>query len=305
MRKILFLVLFAILFISGCKQDTTIVDEGPFIGGKGALSLEFVEGAPISEFFSSDSVPVKVLLTNNGEYNIPEDTIEVKLYGLAMEDYGLTSDYQKVSSGLKGIEKDFSDEGGEIIVDMGTINYQREGGVVEANLLSKVCYPYHSEASITACASSREIETSGEMVCDYRGEKYGDTRVSSSPVKVTSFTEQLSGKNDVAFKIVIENVGSGSVFMDDSVCSDLDNSLFKAEKENKVYVRILPEEINCAFYGGEEGNEGYIKLDEKSDTLTCSMPVENTGASYEREISISLDFKYTESKVTQLTVLES
>jgi len=306
MKKIIpFTLMALILVISGCQQQDA-TSEGPFVGGNQGVTISFVDGAPVSEFARADSVPIKVKLVNGGEYNIPENSAEILLYGLAMNDYGLSSDYKTVPQFLRGIQKDLIEEGGEAQIDMGILKYQESiSNFIEPVLRSKVCYPYMTEARITACANSREIvESGGEVICSIEGEKVEAGRVSSSPVQITSFTEQLRGTDKVSFRITLENTGLGEVYRSGSECSGLDDPLIKSEKKDKVHLKIMPTEISCIFYDGSEGNEGDVRLDGTSKVLTCNMPVQNTGASYTREVSIFLDFKYVQSATKQLKILE-
>lgn len=302
--KIVFLVFVAaLLFVSGCQEEV-IVEGGPFVGGNSGISLSFVEGAPISEFSVTESVPIQIMLKNNGEYNLPAESAEIALYGLKMSDYGLSADYGIVPGSLLGIKKDFIEEGAELLVDAGTMKYS--GSVPTSygfNLKAKVCYPYKTEARIEACALSRSIISSGgEEVCDILGEKHSGTRVSSSPIQITSFTEVLSGTNEVLFKIEVANLGSGDVFQDTSECSELATA---ALEKNKIHYRIEQSDVVCTSFDGIESNEGYLRLNNGRKTLICKMPVENTGAGYTREIAIYLDFKYVESISKDLMILEA
>jgi hypothetical protein len=306
MKKIIPFALIAfMLIISGCQNDE-IISEGPFVGGNQGVEINFVEGAPVSEFAVADSIPVKVELVNNGEYTLSENSVEVMLYGLAMGDYSLSSDYKIVPQILRGIQKDLVEDGGETQIDMGTLKYQQTvSNFIEPTLRSKVCYPYMTEARMTVCANSREIvESGGEIICEIEGEKIESGKVSSSPVQVTSFTEQLRGTDKISFRVTLENKGLGEVYKPGAECSTLDDPFIKSEKKNKVHFKIMPEEINCIFYDGTEGNEGYVRLDGTSKILTCNMPVQNTGASYTREVSVFLGFKYVQSTTKQLKILE-
>jgi hypothetical protein len=302
--KIVFLIFMtALLFISGCQEEI-VIEGGPFVGGNSGISLSFVEGAPISEFSVTESVPIQVILKNNGEYDLPAESVEVALYGLRMSDYGLNADYSIVNGGLLGIKKDFIEEGSELLVEAGILKYS--GSVSTSsdfNLKAKVCYPYKTEARIEACALSRSIISSGgEEVCDVLGEKYSKTRVSSSPIQITSFTEGLIGTNDVLFKIEVSNLGNGDVYQDTSECSELATATLE---KNKIHYKIEQSDVVCTSFDGIESNEGYLRLTDGRKTLICKMPVENTGAGYTREIAIYLDFKYVESISKDLTILEA
>ena len=56
---------------------------------------------------------------------------------------------------------------------------------------------------------------------------------------------------------------------------------------------------------GVESNEGDIKLGVSGKTLTCYTSVENQGFSYERNIDVSLDYKYSKTDSMDLLILES
>ncbi len=303
MRKIILLIVL-VIFIAGCKNKEP-VKEGPFVGGTDGVSISFVEGSPISEFSQGESVPVKILLKNNGEYSVKENLAQVRLFGLQMSDYGLSSDYKTVTGSLRGVEKGIL-EGGEQIVDMGNLNYERSvAGFLDAELFAKVCYPYNTEARITACASSRSIIESGrEEVCTVDGEKAEAGYVSSAPVQVSSFVEELRGTGQVLFRITIDNKGNGDVYDPNTNCVDMDDAVKRSDKINIVKVTVLPEDVSCSFLGADS-NVGEIRLEDGTKNLVCTMDVEDTGASYEREIQVDLDYKYVESTSKQLKILEA
>ncbi len=305
MMKKVILVVALLILITGCKEEKPVV-EGPFVGGSSGVDIDFVEGSPISEFSVDDTVPVKVRVMNNGEYDLASDTVMVRLYGLPMQDYSLSSDYKTVSGELRGVRKGLIEEGGEQIMEMGNLKYSRSvAGFLEAELFTKVCYPYQTEGRITACASSRSIkEADGEQICTVDGEKAQEGFVSSAPVQITSFTEDLRGTSQVMFRINIANQGVGDVYALDSNCIDLDDAVKRADKINRVKVRVLPEDVVCTFLG-QDSNEGEIRLDAGQKTLVCTMDVEDTGASYKRAIEIYLDYKYVGTNSKLLKILEA
>ncbi|MCD4759951.1 hypothetical protein K8R33_03615 [archaeon] len=307
MKKIAFLVVITfVLLISGCSEDVEI--EGPFIGGTDGLEISFVDGAPISQFTANSDVPIKIGLKNKGEYDLPENSVEVALYGLAMSDFSLSSDYVSVVPGILGTKKGLIGEGAQVNVDMGIINYQGSvsGEYINPTLHARVCYPYRTEAAVTACISSSEIvEGGGESVCVLGEERINSQRVSSSPIQITSFVEEVYGIDEVKFNMEVENKGFGDVYMDDFSCESLGDTIVKANKANKIHFRVIPEDVSCVSFDGIEGNEGYLKLTAGTKTLRCTMPVENTGANYQREITVFLDFEYVQSMSKLLKILQS
>ena len=304
MKKLFFMLFIALFLISSCTQEgDTGISEGPFVGGLEGLSLSFVEGAPAIEFLQGEDIPIKLLLKNNGEYDLEPGTIETRLYGVHMPSFSLSSDWIIIDSSINGIKKGLIEEGVEKIIDIGELNYiLTVDGFVESTLFAKVCYPYQTRASIDFCVSSKEIEDSGiESVCEITGEKVGSGSVSAGPIQLTSFTETFEGRDKLTFRIKLENKGSGDVYALESNCSELGTALDILIKD-KVYI-ILPEDIICFFLEGEESNEGYVKLGGTS--LSCYMDVENTGSNYRRTIEIFVDYKYVESTFVDLSILEA
>lgn len=304
MKKLFFMFFIALFLISSCTQDgDTGISEGPFVGGLEGLSLSFVEGAPATEFVQGEDIPIKLLLKNNGEYDLESGVIETRLYGVHMPSFSLSSDWLIVDSAINGIEKGLIEEGVEKIIDIDELNYiLAVDGFVESTLYAKVCYPYQTKASIDFCVSSKEIEDSSvESVCEITGEKIKSGSVSAGPVQLTSFTETFEGRDKLTFRIKLENKGSGDVYTLETNCSGLGTASDILIKD-KVYI-ILPEDITCFFLEGEESNEGYVKLGGTS--LSCYMDVENTGSNYRRTIEIFVDYKYIESTSIDLSILEA
>lgn len=304
-KKILVMLIFLAVFISGCGENGDVT-EGPFLGGSDGVEISFISGAPLSEFSQEASVPVKLLLKNNGEFEIVAETAEVQLYGLKMDEYDLSGDYQVVTGGLRPVEKGLIEEGGEQTVEMGILTYSRSvSNFLETTLYSRICYPYRTQAEVMACAISRDIQqVEDNPVCDLASDKLISGSVSSGPVQITLFTEELHGADEVSFRIVVENSGIGDVYKYDSVCSDLSDPVVKAENENKVRLGISPVDITCSFLDGES-NSGLLRLDDAgSKTVVCVMPVDGT-SSYETLVAINLDYKYIESTSVDMRILEA
>jgi len=302
-RYLLVVLVLLVVFISGCNDDPVSI--GAFVGGSDGVDISFVEGAPLSEFTQGQEIPVSVLLKNNGEDDIAENLAEVQLYGLPFDEYGLDDNYKKVEGQLRGIKKDFLEEGGEQVISMGTLKYNREvSGFTDKQLFARVCYPYKTKAVVTSCATSKNIDIVEETsVCDVEGEKIISGGVSSGPIQVTSFTEQLSGSSSVSFKLVIANSGIGDVYAFDSVCSSLSDPVTLAAKKEMVKLTVSPSDINCNFVSGES-NVGFVKVGIEPKNVICTMNIDGS-SSYERDIDIELDYKYVEDISVNIKILEA
>ena len=303
----LMLVLFVVI-ISGCKSDNGGEEqESPFIGGTQGIDINFEPGAPISEFGQDDLVDVKVKLINFGEFEIPTNSAKVKLYGVSPIEFdSLNLDsYTILESSLFPAEKGISEAGGEVIVDLGQIDYAGSisGGFVEKELLAKVCYPYQTKASVEACITSKTLEEIGsENICNTGGEKIKKGYVSGGPVQITSFKEELRGVNQVAFKISLKNKGLGTIYNKEKECEDFESAYGKLQNKNKVYVELKPEIIKCTFSGGQNYG-GYLTLqDGEEKILTCLLDVDQE-AKYTQNVDIFVDYKYIDTTSTNIKIL--
>lgn len=305
MKKTIFLVLVALLLISGC-ETTTETTEGPFIGGTQGLSIEFKDLNPSTEFYQGEDQPVKVIIKNNGEYEVAATEAQAKIYGIVHSEFSLSDEYKATEGVLIAREKGVLEETtGEQVIDLGILNYQRDvQNLYATNLKAKVCYPYQTEARVSACASSLTTTEAGiEQVCTYTGEKATAGTVSSGPIQLTSFTETTKGTREMLISLEVSNLGSGEVYRPNSDCTSLEEATTKIENQNMVKITIDPADIVCSFATGEESNTGEIDLSYGPKTLVCTMQVEE-GETYTRDVAIYLDYTYIESTTKPITVLE-
>jgi len=308
MKKLFFSFIFVIILISSCSQNEEVQVESSdaFIGGSKGVEVSFLEGAPVNEFVAGESVPVVVSLKNSGEYDLAGNSLEVRLWGLDMEAYGLSSEYKIVNCELRGIKKGLIEEGSETILEMGDMNYLGSiANSLDVTLRSEICYPYKTKANLNVCISSNSISNDEEeFACTISGNKVKSGSVSSGPIQLTSLTQQFEGNNNLVFKFKLSNSGEGNVYSLGNSCTELIDS--SAERLNEDIVHItLPEDFSCFFTGGEESNEGDVRLISSEKIFTCYLEVENQGFSFERNLEVILDYKYTQTSKVDFKILES
>ena len=290
--------------IAGCGEQDVAETESPYIGGFGGMNVAFDPTAPLAEFTQDDVVDVKVNLLNKGEYAIPENTIKVKLYGLSPEEFNtLSFDYVSVPGGLFAAEKDIFDEGGQVSVDMGQIDYNGIiNNYITRELYSKVCYPYETKASVETCITSRRAEEAGNEVCDYNGEKIEDGFVSAGPVQITSLTQEPRGVNQMVFKVGLQNQGFGEVFSKDADCDVYETAVGKLQNEGKIFIKLNPANVVCSFSNGQY-NEGFVTLDGNEEKiLVCTMDVPDD-SQYVQTVGVIASYNYVDSTSTSIKVL--
>ena len=299
----IFLVLIvSLLLITSCKQVDDV--KGPFIGGTNGLIVSFEPNAPASKFEVGESVPVRVLLNNKGEFDLLPGDVGVQLFGIHRPSFGISDAYVTNKGDLPGIS-DFLENGGEQEVDMGNIAYTQAISNSESfQLRARACYPYETKSQINACISSVNIEEGkGEQVCTIANEKVTAGSVSSAPVQITSFTEEFRGSDKIVFNIVVENKGAGIVYAPSSECSQLDDPDFRVDNENIVLFSISPSDITCRF-AFESGSSGEVKLRERMGNIVCQKDVPDTDSSFEQKILVNLKYKYVDSSSTNFEVFE-
>lgn len=291
-----------IVFLAGCKQQVTET-EGPFIGGKEGLSIEFVNLAPPSQFNQNEAVSAKVLVRNNGENVVAAGNAKARIYGVNLANFGLTDKYFSTSGTLQA-KGEFTAEGGEQEIDFGEIKYNLP--IVNSEdftLRARLCYPYQTKAQVDVCIKSQLSAESGEAVCNLESEKITTGSISAAPIQITSITEQTRGSDQVRFDILIENKGTGQVFAKDATCEDLDDDFKRGKSKDKVHVKInSPTDIICSFRLGEPSGEGIITLENAKETLSCWKNVEDT---YVDKLSITLSYMYRDSTSKEITIFQT
>ena len=94
-KRFLFLgLVFLVIFIIGCQGSSKQpVKTGTFYGGTEGVSVSFVDVFPPSKIDQRDTVPVKILLENKGEYDLVSGMAKAKLYGINLNAFSLNGNY--------------------------------------------------------------------------------------------------------------------------------------------------------------------------------------------------------------------
>ncbi|QQG39116.1 MAG: hypothetical protein HYS32_01515 [Candidatus Woesearchaeota archaeon] len=299
-RGVIFLVglLSFLLILQGCEGGKKENTGERFQGSPDGVSLAFTSGKPLSQFNRGDSVPVEVILKNNGEHDIAAGEAEVKVFGVNLRSFNLMEDFKSVDTVIRGVKpSEGLDTPGEVKVDFGELRYDEEilSGVYSFTLRAKVCYLYDTLAESNVCVGSTETtETGGEIACTIEGEKLKSGDVSSAPVQITSITEKLIGRDKLQIKFVVKNLGGGDVHLPDVNC-DLPGD------EGLLIVDVNPDEVQCFFDDGEN-DRGKISLDNGEETVTCFKVVSPGQEFFEDKLNIKLSYKYIDRTSTDFKV---
>jgi hypothetical protein len=310
MKKYFILIFFSLLLMISSCTTTDTTKKGTFLGGAEGVSISFVNLAPSSQFSQNDSVKIKVLLKNKGETKVATGNTKARIFGITLENFGLVKEY-KSNLGPLEAQGEFTKEGGQQEIDLGTIKYKLP--IINSEdytLRARLCYPYQTKASVDVCIKSSLSQESGEQICDTAGEKVTSGSVSGAPIQITSITEQTRGSDQVRFDINIENKGVGEVYPVDTKCEDIDddfgqeNQIKRVENKGKINVKInSPIGVVCSFRSGEPSSEGIITLDSAGkETLSCWKSVEETVVD---KLSITLSYIYRDQTTKQITIYQS
>ena len=299
---IVFLAFVALLFLgASCdKTDNSGEKTGPFFGGTKGITTTFVSGNPPSKFNDDQNVPVKILLKNEGEYDLKSGDAKVKLIGLNPSTFDFQGNFLSNSGNLRG-KSELLLEGGEQEVNFGDLKYLRTVTNSQTfKLRAKTCYPYQTEARIPVCIKSTQLEETGdEIECEVSGEKVTSNSVSSAPVQVTSLEEELLGSDRIKFTVMIGNAGIGDVHNSNLKCDDIEKE--PSAGKNEVNLEILDTSVKCFFRDGTESNRGIVEIN--GQPLTCSKEVKE---SFEDVLTIKLDYKYIDrTEFKDIEIVES
>ncbi len=254
MKKLIMLILFVfiiLVFIVSCSpqgsggeergiyqrgKNTKDAGVSPFIGGSNAFILDFEQDRPRTDLYAGgvDSMDIGVVIKNQGEFNVPQDNIWVKITGIDPAEFGVSSQNLRLHPESDAFPMTLTPEGTTIeptptyaVVEELTL--QRELiGPNQYDLLAKVCYPYETQAIGRICVREnlRTLETG---VCDVNAAK--PVWNSGAPIHFISLAEAVSSTDSLSFTITLQKKGNGQFWSPANT-----NCVFDRRNENKVEV---------------------------------------------------------------------
>ncbi|MFH1399674.1 MAG: hypothetical protein ABIG95_06195 [Candidatus Woesearchaeota archaeon] len=295
-------LLVCLVILAGCAQKETITASDPFLGGTTGLLINFLEDNPPSEVYDGGNFPFEVVvkLNNEGEWDVPADTVEVRVSGVDPAEFGLSQadvikhpeeDLDRTSKDAEGNVN----EGRITYVSFPGFNYK---GAISGNIVfpirADVCYTYGTKVMSKICVKRDLVDTSEDSLCKVAEEKI--VYSSRAPIQITSLKEAVRGKDLIGFTLKMEHKGNGDVFQKGTNC-DTTGILY----ENKIWVDVKTEVPGTKCTGLQEGTatSGYVTMYSGERTITCSMPA-STSTDYEKSIEIELVYDYQEDITTQL-----
>ncbi|MFT4297637.1 MAG: hypothetical protein ACMXX5_00415 [Candidatus Woesearchaeota archaeon] len=300
-------MIIALLFLAGCNDEgrrDTGPARTPFVGGRNALSMEFVEGAPPIEIFDNAQFPfsINIKIENLGEHDIETTDGYLEITGINPVDFGLSGQAdlkQDIPHNIRGVVKNFQGTilvGDTIIAEFSELNYQEnirgnwDGPRIRANL----CYNYETEATTYVCLKRDMLANlDSTEICSLNEQK--QVYNSGAPIHITKVTQTPLGSDKIQVQFEISHVGSANdrFYKVDTECDD---SATNTDRD-KVFFEI-PTDINgnyaqCSGLEESTGNSGYVKLfSGRPRSVICTFEVGNIEGAFEKQLTATLRYRY-------------
>jgi len=303
MKKIfLIIAVIAILFLSGCATTTTQSQStSPYIGGTDGLVVKFQDMGIVSqesdmeEIYTGESFPIEVTLNNKGEEDLGIGDASVTLKGVLLSDFSGIVNGTVSNSELIEKVSDVNTAGGELTLDFTSgvddAVYLRNmsGSHYDISVFGEVVYHYKTHIAVPRVCFKEDLQD--KTICEV--DEIKDVFSSGAPISVDKATEKRAGTGKIAIEFEVKNnhVNTGEVTKP--------NDAFNSHYEQLAF---YPNEDTFVCKSGGKVNEGRFDEDGKITivcTLKDAMP---TDTLYEKELDLTLDYKYRELIQHQLRI---
>jgi len=258
-----------LIFIAGCAggEVTTGAPTTPFLGGAGGLEISFLEENPPAEVTDGSTFPFKAIvsLKNVGESDINKNQIKVSLIGFLPSQFNpLTPnnfDETKLKdrNSLEDLKGRKRDADGNIVEPVETFlefpeetnkNFDFKDKIVGNNIFifrADACYKYRTKVKTDVCVLQNQIDKPADAICNPSEAKAVFS--SASPIKVTSFRQNVAGKDKLQLSFDISHAGTGMVFGMSQVLSDIisliDLAIIEASKSSPTVATVRTDITNA------------------------------------------------------------
>tara|TARA_Y100000310_G_scaffold15573_1_gene15626 strand:- start:175 stop:1200 length:1026 start_codon:yes stop_codon:yes gene_type:complete len=320
-----------LLFIAGCTGGGGDISTGapttPFLGGSGGLEIGFLEGSPPEEVTDGGTFNFQVVvsLKNVGEFALMKDRVDVDLIGMDPSDFGTSSSELINQTPEDDPTPKQRDSEGNIIdaietfvtfPETGDFDYTGDlAGNTQFIFRADACYIYETKTVSEICVLENMIDVANDAICTPSEAK--SVFSSGSPVKVTSFRQNVVGKDKLQISFDIVHAGSGNVFVVEEIFQECPKDpSTRRKKIDKVNVTVktgLPDtdaaagtsSLNCVGLKdstSESTSTGSVNLVNGKRTVTCTQTLSGSRTDFVRPVDINVSFNYLESADTEVLV---
>lgn len=290
------LLLMLIIFIISCTAKKT---QDIFLETTDGMTIEFAELKSTVYDGGKDPFDIVIKLENKGEMDVNEVSLSIE--GIKPQEFNkLEEEFsKKIKQNIKRATKDKEDNNvfaPPFFMTIKELNHITpiEGDALTFPITAKICYPYETRATTNICVR-KNLLTQDEGICYIEEEK--TTRNTGGPVQVENFKEMQRGDKAIGFSFAISHKGTGSVYDKENMCGNEKN-------KGRVYVNVETglKGLTCTGLQSQGKNaEGYITLLNNYKEISCTQEIPKR-KDYEKDVKITTEYKYEQTKTSQITV---
>jgi len=298
MKKSVIIAVLLVFLVMGCDQFRTskATKTGAFIGGTKGLDVGFAKDEPPAQVLDSGQQDffITLVITNQGEFSIPNGGIIASLSGIAREALGLSNLNARSNFILDGSRKTATGTGAGGVEELqfGKATYKPDlPADFSLNLRADVCYDYETNAVATLCLRRNVLqrETTQE-VCDVNTQA-PNLENSGAPMQVQNLQARGVALNKIRVSFDVVNAGGGLVYSINTFSNFCGGN--EDKKDNVLVGVTMPgsgARISCSRLNG---NAGTVRLVDNIKTITCDIDTSGLQeTTFEDLLRINLKYTY-------------
>lgn len=288
MRKIkgLIIAIMLVFVLYGCQAETENSTTDAFMGGTRAIDAKFEQMGTfengVEYVWIDESFPIDVTVNNVGEELIPAQSLEVTIYGVDTEMYGMEFHQNHNTYEIEPKTK-FNPLGGEQTITFGLAKLEFfSGNQLPVEFNARIEYPYKTKVAVPNVCFKEDLRDSS--LCN----PVADRRFSFSgaPIIVTKVTQETSGSNRIGLRFEIENRGGGSAAAED---------IAMTERSDSINFQLIEGNEPIGWECNSRGNPEYATLTGGKGTIFCRSDELPVGTLYEKQLTLELSYTYREN----------
>ena len=297
MKKIIILLCFTLIFLSGCPPSNGPKEVNVHVGTQG-LEMGFFERAPPNEVFEGELFNVILEMYNLGAYDIRGG-----IYSLGIEETYLSADetFDQFNVFGKSVFTPFGDRT-EARIPVFTKDLDPQTEVITSLITATACYSYKTQATAEVCIDTDIYGLrQAPKVC--LPQPFGLGGGQGTPVALTLIEPRMLPHENPQrikpqFTITIQNVGNGRVVMEDKIVDACSGLGIKSEELNVMTadVWLFDKPLDCTPKPEfATGKTALVKLKESTDVIKCTLNegIPTTEGNYLAPLRVELSYGYT------------
>jgi hypothetical protein len=306
---ILISIILTLSLILGCAPQQNAQQQGneEYRVGSQGLVLRFIPNLPpVKNYPGAFATIIEIKNTGAAEVGASGDRVYLSGFDPNIIT-GIPLAGAPIPPGLEG-KSYYNFEGGYDTVEFsGEIRFFEEIDRIPATLLATACYNYETIAVANVCVDPDPYSPiSRSKVCDPASVEMKATQ--GAPVAVSSVqVEPAKGKTK--FKIIITNVGTGTVFKYGAdyinKCSPYDQSGLRYDEVD--YVQLSDVRIGGTSIADscKPVDDNHVRLSQGRGTIFCEMDGLQGSDAYKTPLVIDLAYGYRDTITTSIEIFPS